>query len=108
LSLDDELAYLKLRYKQPDSDSSILVERPIQRGDIENSLDNSSETYRFSAAVAGFAQLLRDNRHMHDCDYDALIKLATESRGDDPFGYRSEFINLVKTAQALSPSAPST
>jgi Ca-activated chloride channel family protein len=97
----NELAFLKLRYKAPDSDVSQLLQRPILTDDIVAELDSTSTEYRFSAAVAGFAQLLRDNDALSAFDYDDVLTLASSARGTDEFGYRSEFLNLVKTAQAL-------
>src|SRR5690606_34933368 len=99
---DGELAYLKLRYKDPDASSSRLLERPLLLRDVAGNVEGTSASYRFAAAVAGFGQLLRDNRALGDFDYDDVLSLATAAREDDPFGYRAEFINLVKTAQALS------
>ncbi len=99
---DGELAYLKLRYKEPDGDTSRLLQRPLLVRDIAGDINGTSATYRFAAAVAGFGQLLRDNEALGDFDYDDVLGLAAAAREDDAFGYRAEFINLVKTAQALS------
>ncbi|MES2624962.1 MAG: VWA domain-containing protein [Pseudomonadota bacterium] len=98
----NELAYLKLRYKEPDGDTSQLLERPLLVSDIVDDMNSTSTTYRFAAAVAGFSQLLRDNKGLGDFDYEDVLGLAAAAKDDDEFGYRSEFINLVKTAQALS------
>jgi Ca-activated chloride channel family protein len=70
--------------------------------EVKSDWQSASENYRFSAAVAGFSQLLRDNDALEEFDYDDVLTLATQARGSDDFGYRSEFINLVKTAQALA------
>ena len=71
---------------------------PFSSGDLAA----TSATYRFSAAVAGFGQLLRDNHALGAFDYDDVLALAAGAREDDAFGYRAEFITRVKTAQALS------
>ncbi len=99
---DGELAYLKLRYKEPDGEVSRLLEQPLLVRDIAGDISGTSATYRFAAAVAGFGQLLRANETLGDFDYDDVLGLAAAAREDDTFGYRAEFINLVKTAQALS------
>ncbi len=98
----DELAFLKLRYKEPDSDESILLQRALLTADISDDIAQASDNYRFSAAVAGMAQLLRGNDQDGSLDYDTVLELAQSARGDDEFGYRAEFIQLVRTAQALS------
>lgn len=99
---DAELAYLKLRYKEPDSDTSQLLEEPLLLRDVAGNIDGTSATYRFAAAVAGFGQLLRDNAALGDFGYDDVLALANAARDDDAFGYRAEFVNLVKTAQVLA------
>jgi Ca-activated chloride channel family protein len=98
----DELAFLKLRYKMPDSDDSTLLQHPLHLADMKQDWQSTSENYRFAAAVAGFSQLLRDNEALDEFDYDDVLSLASGARGSDDLGYRSEFINLVKTAQALA------
>ena len=98
----EELAFLKLRYKEPDADVSLLLERALLVADIQENIDNTSDNYRFSAAVAGLAQLLRGSDQTSMLDYDTVLGLAQNARGEDEFGYRSEFIQLVRNAQALS------
>jgi len=98
----DELAWLKLRYKEPGGDTSRLVEQPVLTRDIQDELAETSANYRFAAAVAGFAQLLRDNSALGSFGYDDVITLATAAKGNDEFGYRAEFIALAKTAQVLA------
>ena len=99
----DELAFLKIRYKLPDSETSTLIARPITAGDTFASVDAAPRDVRFSTAVAAFGQLLRGGRYTGDYDYDDVIALAQDARGDDPFGYRNEFIGLVRLAQSVSP-----
>jgi Ca-activated chloride channel family protein len=97
----NELALLRLRYKQPDSSTSKLIERPIMTADIESKLDKTSERFRFSASVAGFGQLLRGGKYTADYHYDDVLELARNARGNDAFGYRGEFISLVNLAKSL-------
>ena len=100
---DDELAFLKIRYKLPDSETSTLIARPVTAADAFDSVDEAPRDVRFSAAVAAFGQLLRGGRYTGDSGYDDVIALAQGARGDDPFGYRNEFIGLVRLAQSLGP-----
>jgi Ca-activated chloride channel family protein len=102
----DELAHLRLRYKAPEASESRLIERVISRREIGRELARTSESFRFSASVAAFGQLLRGGRYTGEFDYDAVLGLAGASRSDDPFGYRGEFLNLVQLAKALGPTAP--
>ena len=97
----NELALLRLRYKQPGSDTSQLIEVPVYRKAIKTRLDQTTDRYRFAAAVAGFGQQLRGGEYLEDFDYNAVLQLARSSRGSDPNGYRGEFIQLVQLAQSV-------
>jgi Ca-activated chloride channel family protein len=45
--------------------------------------------------------LLRDSPFKGDLTYPAVQDIASTSLGDDPGGYRREFLGLVRKAQAL-------
>jgi Ca-activated chloride channel family protein len=97
----DELAFVRLRYKAPDSDLSELIEAVLKRQDILQFNDAGSEL-QFAAAVAAFGQQLRGGDYLENFGFDAIRKLAGASRGTDPHGYRGEFITLVELADSLS------
>jgi len=99
----DEIAFLRLRYKQPNGDVSQLQEWPIRRDQVVKDWKETSERFRFAAAVAGFGQLLRGGRYTASFGYDEVLALARGARGDDPFGYRGEFLTLVGLARSLDP-----
>ena len=72
---------------------------PLLKADLEkSSLETASADFKFAAAVAGFAQLLRGGKYMGDFDYGDVIALARSSKGEDPFGYRAEFVQLAELA----------
>jgi Ca-activated chloride channel family protein len=96
-----ELAVVKLRYKQPGGDRSTLTEQVVYRADIVRDLGETSEAYRFAAAVAGLGQVLRGGRYTADFGYTEILALARGARGDDPFGYRGEFLQLTNLASSL-------
>jgi Ca-activated chloride channel family protein len=98
-----ELAFLRLRYKAPAEKKSQLIEIAINKEQMINNLENTSKNYQFSAAVAGFAQLLRGGENLSTMGITNIIHLAQQGKGKDNHGYRGEFINMVKLAQALSP-----
>jgi len=104
----DEIALLRLRYKQPDghhdNDTSELIESTIKLSDIKSKLTDTGENYRFAASVAAFGQLLRGGRYTENFGYDAALELARNARGKDPFGYRGEFLSLLNLAKSLSAS----
>ncbi|MCH8021348.1 VWA domain-containing protein [candidate division KSB1 bacterium] len=96
----DELMTVKLRYKRPKEDTSRLLSMVIK--DKATDLANSSDNFKFSAAVAEFGMLLRDSEFKSEASYDNVLKLANEAKGDDSEGYRAEFVQLVKKASLLA------
>jgi Ca-activated chloride channel family protein len=97
----DEFAFVRLRYKLPGEDTSRLIETPVPTADAFSSLTAAPRDARFAAAVAAFGQKLQRAGHTDDYAYDAIIELAQKAKGDDPFGDRAEFINLVRAAAKI-------
>lgn len=52
-------------------------------------------------SISGFGQLLQGSVYTGDWGWDPAIDLALANRGDDPFGYRVEAVNLMRLAQGL-------
>ncbi len=98
----DEYAFVKIRYKLPGEATSRLITRPVTRADEAASLAEAPRDVRFSLAAASYAQLLRGGRYTGAMTWDDVLKLASGARGDDPFGYRAEFLNLVHLAKTAS------
>ena len=98
----DELALLRLRYKLPDSDKSLLIEQALKTADVQRDAGKTSADFRFSAAVSAFGQLLRGGKYTGDFGYDDVARLAQGARGQDGFGYRGEFLMLVNLAKSLA------
>jgi Ca-activated chloride channel family protein len=94
-----EYAFLKIRYKLPGTDTSRLMTRPIGKDDEYSAIGQASGEVGFAAAVAAFGQLLRGESYVKDFSYDDVLALAGATRGKDRFGYRSEFLNLVRLAK---------
>ena len=97
----DELAFLKIRAKTPGEAESRLTEIPVTREVEAQSFAAVSQDVRFSIAVAAFGQKLRNITQLAGFSYDEIERIAREARGDDPFGYRSEFLQLVRLARGL-------
>ncbi|PTE09199.1 vWA domain-containing protein [Mesorhizobium helmanticense] len=97
----DEYAFVKIRYKLPNEDVSKLITTPVTSANEVSSFDQASTDQRFSVAVAAFGQKLRDEDATAKFGYDRIMEIATAARGADPFGYRSEFLSLVRLASAL-------
>ncbi|AZD58190.1 Putative von Willebrand factor, vWF type A domain protein [Pseudomonas chlororaphis subsp. aurantiaca] len=103
---DDELAMLRVRYQAPQGGSSRLIERPILASQQHGKLAQASDDLRFAAAVAAFAQQLKDGRYTGDFGLKDTVALARGAKGEDRFGLRGEFVQLVELAQSLQTAAP--
>lgn len=97
----NEYGFLKIRYKLPDSEKSSLITTPVTKSNEVSAVTSASENTRFAASVAAFGQLLKGSSYLGDYTYDDVIKLSQTAKGSDPFGYRSEFINLVRSAETI-------
>jgi Ca-activated chloride channel family protein len=95
----NEIAFVKLRYKRPGGDTSKLLEMPVEKSALAASFDSAGDDFRFATAVAGFGQLLRGGKRTGAWTWDDVLATATSARGKDEFGYRSEFLSLVRMAR---------
>ncbi|MBY2989460.1 vWA domain-containing protein [Rhizobium leguminosarum] len=97
-----ELAFVKMRYKRPGEDKSALITTPVNDGNAVATVDAAPQDVRFSVAVAAFGQKLSHVAAVDTYSYQAIADLAAASRGTDTFGYRSDFLGLVRLADGLS------
>jgi Ca-activated chloride channel homolog len=102
----DEYAFVKIRYKLPRSDVSALISTPVGRAAEHPSFEQAPVEARFAASVAGFGELLRGGRYIGSFGYDDVLRIAQAARCDDPFGYRTEFLQLVRAAKTASAMQP--
>jgi len=96
---DNELMNIKLRYKAPDGDVSKLIEHPLINKAVD--FDNTSNNFRFAAAVAAYGMLLRNSAYIGKINYTRIRKIAGNALGDDVLGYRKDFLQLLKKTMAL-------
>ena len=99
---DAELMTVKLRYKQPDGNTSTKVEIPVMGKLLE--LEETSDHFRFAAAIAEFGLILRQSEYREEATLEQVLALAGASKGKDEEGERGEFIRLVKLADSLKGS----
>ncbi len=97
----EELAFVKLRYKQPESASSRLIQQPLLVSQIKPSIREASASLQFATAVAAWGEMLRGGEQLADVTYRDILDLARQSRGKDPNGYRGEFLKLVELSEIL-------
>jgi Ca-activated chloride channel homolog len=96
----NELATIKLRYKEPEGSESRLIERVVS--DRRPPQAETSRDLNFAAAVAGFGMLLRQSPYRGTATYKSVLALAEQGLAGDAGGYRSEFVQLVRQAQEIS------
>jgi Ca-activated chloride channel family protein len=96
----DEWLTVRMRYKHPDSDTSTETLPAVLPGSAGS--QPMSEDFRFAAAAAEFALVLRDSPHKGSASYATVIDRATGAAGYDPGGHRAEFLRLVGKAKALA------
>jgi len=96
-----ELLTVKLRHKKPDGDTSELLEIPINAE--AQPLAEASRDSRFAAAVASFGMALRESPYRGSTDWDLIANLAEDGLGNDPHGYRAEFMEMIQVARRLKP-----
>ena len=93
-----ELMTVKMRYKKPDGDKSVLIEKAHTAAEMTRK--EPSEDFRFASAVAEFALLLEGSKFKGEASYSQLIERARKAKGEDREGYRAEFIRLAESAEA--------
>ncbi len=97
-----EYGFVKIRYKLPRSDTSHLLSTPIDRTREAATFAAAPRDARFATGVALFSELLRGGRYSGSMTYDDVIKIAGDARGEDEYGYRAEFVRLVRAAKSAA------
>jgi len=92
-----ELCNIKLRYKDPDALTSKVFSKTV--GTEIKKAGETTDRFRFSAAVAAFGMILRDSPYRGTATLNDVITMAGGSRGSDTDGYRAEFIRLVQSTR---------
>jgi len=95
-----ELGFVKIRYKLPKSDVSRLISTPIDGRSEVARFEQAPQDARFAIGVAAFAEMLRGGKYSGAMSYDDVLKIALGARGRDEFGYRNEFVQMVRAAKA--------
>ncbi len=95
-----ELLTLKIRYKDPDQNTSKLLEFTTK--DSDKRFGEASADFRFAASVASFGMMLRSSPYRGNLNYAAVAEFAAGALDHDPNGYRAEFLDLVREAARLS------
>ena len=97
----DELAFLKIRYKDPYIKRAKSVEESIPIPFTLTDLAQTDDDYRFAAAVAEWGMLLRNSKYKAQSSYNQVLELAKNALGEDKEGYHKEFIDLVELSEKI-------
>lgn len=106
-AVHQEWALLRVRYQSPTGGGpSRLKEWPISTDRQFERLSLASDDFRFATAVAAFAEQLKGGKYLQGFTMQQTLILARDARGEDPFGLRSEFLQLVRLADSLQSRRP--
>jgi Ca-activated chloride channel family protein len=98
-ALNAEMLTVKIRYKEPAGEVSSKLEFPLVDGGT--AFADASPDFKFAASVAGFGMALRDSPHKGQLTLADVLVWGQSSLGQDPGGYRAEFLTLVGVAERL-------
>ncbi len=98
---DANLAEVRLRYKEPEGDTSTEFNRPFERGAVAASFDRASADLRYAAAVAEFAEILAKHPNSEGARFDEVSSIAQAASPAEPGADRAEFPQLVSKAKSL-------
>ena len=96
----DELLTVKLRYKEPDGDTSKLMSKVLKQ-EAYVPFAKATDDTRFALSVAAFAELVKKSRYSKNTDIKKLLETARKAKGEDAEGYRADFIKLVSLYEAV-------
>ncbi|CDZ33804.1 Von Willebrand factor type A domain protein [Neorhizobium galegae bv. officinalis] len=101
IPVSNEMAFVKIRYKQPDGDASKLITTVVTETNAVRDFSAAPQDVRFATAVAAFGQKLRGTDALDAYPYRLILDMARNARGEDAFGYRGGFLDLVRLAETL-------
>lgn len=97
----NELAFLQIRYKQPEGTESVVRSYPVLDNMIVQHFEQASIDFCFASAVQAFAARLRDGQSGPGVSYNKIATTARRCKGSDTHGRRQEFIELVENVAAI-------
>ncbi len=99
----EPLLTAKLQLKTRGNDAAVgFVQRTLS--DTGFDFAAAPSDLKFAAAVAEFGMILRDSEYRGNGSLQQVIEWAQQGTGADMNGYRADFIELVRKAQALTKS----
>lgn len=95
----DEVLTVKMRYKDPDGDTSKLISTTLKKKDFK-AFDKTSDDFRFASAAAAFGQLVKDGQYLNGFTAEQIADIASKAKGIDDSGDRAEFVQMIRTYAA--------
>jgi len=84
---------IDFRYKKPDATSSTPI--ALEIFDEGKSFEDASENLRFASSLAALGMYLRDSKYKGNISLNQIKSWARNSKSFDPFGYRSNHLELL-------------
>ncbi|MDR2571587.1 MAG: VWA domain-containing protein [Oscillospiraceae bacterium] len=94
----DEYMTVKIRYKEPDGDVSMLIEYTVGTEALQSYVSNN---FMFASAVVEFGLIITDSRFISESSVESVHSRAKSAIGEDTFGLRAEFLDLVRRYERL-------
>lgn len=98
-SRSNDVMTVKFRYKQPEGDKSLLLEKIIAGNPLK--LSSASENIRLAAGLAQFGMLLRNSAYKGSGNYNLVLNMIAPLAKSDKEGYRAELVELVKKVSSI-------
>lgn len=90
------LAVFDFRYKKSLGAESIPLTLDVAMA------GEASPELSFAAGVAAYGMILRDSPYKGDATFDMAYELAENGLSFDPFGYRADFVDIIKAAKRIA------
>jgi Ca-activated chloride channel family protein len=105
-SHEEELLFVRVRYKKPNEETSKEMSAPVAVSTLEAKLDPTSPDFRFAAGLAEFAQLLSKSKWAAQSSFDSARALIASSLSQAPDEQRSLLPLMIDRAVELQKTAP--
>lgn len=95
-----EIGTVVVTYRPPDGSSTAdssgvkTISHPVSA--LADWGQEPSDNFRFSAVVAQFGMMLTNSEVKNAAAVDKLLEAARNAMGEDPYGYRADFIKLLE------------
>ncbi|HRZ78476.1 MAG TPA: VWA domain-containing protein [bacterium] len=95
---EDDYLILRMRYKEPDEDISKYMDVYMDGSSLK---DEMSQNMGFASSVVEFGMIIRDSQFKEGSSYDSALTRASDNIGDDIYGFRKEFLEIIKKAKEI-------